>query len=400
MTLRDEARQRLGIPAGNKVLICLDGGGMKGIFTLQLLKRLEMVAGAPCWEWADMLAGTSTGAIIAGLMLSKHNSEEIEAYYMDLVTSVFTRRNLIANRYIFSPAYTKKKYRASLKKIVGDMTLRQACEAAGLDVMITSKDMAAGEETFFSCFENNGYQGFYQNTLLRGVMETTMSAPTYFKPLERFVDGGTTTFNNPVCASVLEAICYGGKGKYRSDQMTVFSFGTTSALRFIDPNHNQHHKGLEIMFWLNYVMDETNKDASEMQVDLLRSGLIQGLDFRRYQASLDRTMLDKIPDRELPPLTGINAKWLGELTNEQINNIDMADVSKFGLMKAIGESVADFICPPAELGVPANQQRGNWFRKDLLNARGSRDELVTAFGAPNAILSHLGSSAWLDEQPA
>lgn len=32
-----------------------------------------------------------------------------------------------------------------------------------------------------------------------------MSAPTYFTPLERFVDGGTTTYNNPSLAAILEA---------------------------------------------------------------------------------------------------------------------------------------------------------------------------------------------------
>ena len=44
-------------------------------------------------------------------------------------------------------------------------------------------------------------------------METTMSAPTYFYPLERFVDGGVTTHNNPSLAAFVEALTYSSPNK-------------------------------------------------------------------------------------------------------------------------------------------------------------------------------------------
>src|SRR6185436_7890669 len=115
---------------------------------------------------------------------------------------------------------------------------------------ITSKDMAAGEETFFTCFNKGGsFIGTYKDVLLRAVMEATMSAPTYFSPFERFVDGGTTTFNNPVMAAVLEALYYDGQKKYKQDELTVFSFGTGTVLRFIDPKDTNNPKGLDSIFW-------------------------------------------------------------------------------------------------------------------------------------------------------
>ena len=78
--------------------------------------------------------------------------------------------------------------------------------------------MTASEETFFSCFKqkDGSFYGTYKDVLLRAVLEATMSAPTYFNPLERFVDGGTTTYNNPVPVSythlrahetVLDLVC-------------------------------------------------------------------------------------------------------------------------------------------------------------------------------------------------
>lgn len=89
----ESALKNLGIPLDNKVILSIDGGGMRGILTIQLLKKLEAIAGSPCYEWCDMVAGTSTGAIIASLMLKKKNAKQIEELYMELVSKVFTKRN-------------------------------------------------------------------------------------------------------------------------------------------------------------------------------------------------------------------------------------------------------------------------------------------------------------------
>ena len=394
-------KQNLGISENNKVIISLDGGGMRGILTLQLLKKLEEVAGAPCHQWCDMVAGTSTGAIISGLILKRKSAAEIESLYMQLVSQVFTKRNFLADRFLNPPKFDKKNYRKLLKQIVGDVTLQQACQdQRGIDMLITSKDMAAGEETFFTCFNKGGsFIGTYKDVLLRAVMEATMSAPTYFLPFERFIDGGTTTFNNPAGAAVLEALRYSGKGKYDDDKLTVFSFGTGTSLRLIKPEDTRDPKGPDVKFWLNYVMDETGKDASDMQTDMLRSKLIPNLDFRRFQISLDETSLGKIPDKDITQIYHTQANSLHQLKNDELAAIDMADVSKFGLMKVIGEAMAEYICPPLEKGKAADQQKGNWYRKDLVVPNTTRDELVTAFGDTPQIAKQLNSVAWVDTQP-
>ena len=66
-------------------------------------------------------------------------------------------------------------------------------------------------------------------------MEATMSAPTYFSPLERFVDGGTTTYNNPTLSAVMEAVHYCPDTKYKLNELTLFSFGTGTSIDFIKP---------------------------------------------------------------------------------------------------------------------------------------------------------------------
>jgi len=399
-TKKQIAHQNLGIAKKNKIILSIDGGGMRGILTIQLLKRLEAIAGSPCYEWCDMVAGTSTGGIIASLILNKKSAQEIEDLYVKLVSRVFTKRNMLANRFYNPPAFDKINYRTLLKEIVGDKTLQDVCKETGLDCVLTSKDMSAGEETFFTCVnKDDNFIGTYKSVLLRGVMEATMSAPTYFTPFERFIDGGTTTFNNPVLAAVLEALEYTGKEKYKSDQLTVFSFGTGTTLRFIAPDKTQDPKGIDALFWLNYVMEETGKDASEMQVDVLRSGLIRGLDFRRYQISFDEETMSKLPNEKIEHIQSLKADWLHSLNNEELGNIDMADVSLFPLMITIGNAMADYICPPDEENLPITERKGNWFRSDFVYSKTGRGTLVTARGDVASIKKHLESKTWIENQP-
>lgn len=400
MISKPEALANLGVPAKNRVLLSIDGGGMRGIFTIQLLKKLEEVAGAPCYVWCDMVAGTSTGAIIAGLLLTKHTALEIEEKYIALVSKVFTKRNLLADRFLNPPKFDKVNYRKYVKEIVGDITLQEACQNSGIDCMFTSKDMTAGEETFFTCFKkpDSTYSGTYKEVLLRAVMEATMSAPTYFSPFERFIDGGTTTYNNPTLAAIMEAVQYSGN-LYDSKKLTVFSFGTGTTLRFIKPTATHDPAGPDSKFWLNYVMDETSKDASEMQIDILRSGLISGLQLRRYQVSFDSTMLLQIPNKDITDIHNIKADSLHELQDDELAEIDMADVTKFPLMKIIGASVAEFICPPAEASLPLSKRKGNWFQEDFITTDTKRGRLVTARGAIDAIRKNLSNANWIDAQP-
>lgn len=266
-TIKQIAHRNLGIREGDKIILSIDGGGMRGILTIQLLKKLEAIAGSPCYEWCDMVAGTSTGAIISSLILKKKNAKEIEKLYVKLVSRVFTKRNFVANRYYNPPAFDKKNYRTLLKEIIGNSTLEDLCKETGVDCVLTSKDMSAGEETFFTCVNNDGnFIGTYKSVLLRGVMEATMSAPTYFSPFERFIDGGTTTFNNPVLAAVLEALEYTGKGKYKSDQLTVFSFGTGTTLRFITPD--KHRIPKELMRYFGSIMSWTKPEKMPVKCKL------------------------------------------------------------------------------------------------------------------------------------
>jgi predicted acylesterase/phospholipase RssA len=100
-----------------------------------------------------MVAGTSTGGIIAGLITTGHKAAEIETMYEKLVTQVFDKR-FLGNRFVNPPAFTKEEYRELLKGIIKDLSLQQACSAYDIDLMITAQDMSAAEETFLPVSNN------------------------------------------------------------------------------------------------------------------------------------------------------------------------------------------------------------------------------------------------------
>lgn len=388
-----EGRRRLAIPEQHRAILCLDGGGIRGIMTLQLLKRLEAVAGAPCHALFDMVAGTSTGGIIAGLIAAGKTALEIEALYSRFVHLVFTDRSFYSSRFVDPPKYTKKHYRAALRDTLADLRLCDASAESGIDVLITSKDVAEGEETYFSCLhdeDKDQYLGTYKDVLLRAVMEATMSAPTFFTPLERFVDGGVTTFNNPSMAAITEAVHYGPKGKYRSDALTVMSFGTGYRCQFVKPAQVPDPPGIDAYFWLQWIMNEAGADASDMQSYFLRSGIVTGLHYRRFQISLDAVAIRKLPNQSLAGDPRTHQQWLYDLSDEDLATIELDDVKHFEVMRAIGAGIVAKLDQIAAEGGPAP------FTADLVDARSKSDLLVTRQGDIDRIRAQMSDPAWLD----
>ncbi len=54
-------------------VLAIDGGGIRGIIPASVLVELERVSGRPIAEMFDIIAGTSTGGILAlGLTVPAH----------------------------------------------------------------------------------------------------------------------------------------------------------------------------------------------------------------------------------------------------------------------------------------------------------------------------------------
>jgi hypothetical protein len=389
LVLQREAFKVLGINPAHKAILCLDGGGIRGIMTIQLLKRIEELTGKACHQIFDMVAGTSTGGIIAGLVASGKTASEIEALYDTFVRRVF-RARIGGHQLLNPPKWTKADYRARLFEELGNKTLAQACEQNQIDLLITSHDVAEGEETFFSYLRGRTEQkNTYGSVPLRTVMEATMSAPTYFFPMERFVDGGVTTFNDPSLAAMMEAVEYGPEANdYQSDQITLMSFGTGCRTQFIEPANTADPPGLDSKFWLTWLMTESGNDSADMQSYLFRARKILRVDYRRFQISLDRKAVELIPDREISAPNVTRARTLHALDNRELSAIEMDNVDYFPVMKAIGQSMAEFIC--------STDSGNNCFMRDLTRPGKRSDWLVTRSGRPEDLKLMLSNPAWID----
>jgi len=73
--------------AGPKRILTIDGGGVRGIVALAFLERIELAVrkqhGVRCLaEHFDLIAGTSTGSIIASLLALGKSVEDIRSLYL------------------------------------------------------------------------------------------------------------------------------------------------------------------------------------------------------------------------------------------------------------------------------------------------------------------------------
>jgi len=72
-------------------ILVLDGGGSKGVYTLGVLKELELKLGKPLCEHFGLIFGTSTGSIIAALIGLGYEVPEIEKLYLDLIPKIMSK---------------------------------------------------------------------------------------------------------------------------------------------------------------------------------------------------------------------------------------------------------------------------------------------------------------------
>lgn len=69
-------------------VLCLDGGGAKGFYTLGVLREIEAMIGCSLHQRFDLIFGTSTGAIIAALLGLGKTVKDISTLYEKYVPTV------------------------------------------------------------------------------------------------------------------------------------------------------------------------------------------------------------------------------------------------------------------------------------------------------------------------
>uniref|UniRef100_A0A8C2Z704 phospholipase A2 n=1 Tax=Cyclopterus lumpus TaxID=8103 RepID=A0A8C2Z704_CYCLU len=216
-------------------LLCLDGGGIKGLVLIQMLIALEREAGRPTRELFDWVAGTSTGGILALAIVHGKSMEYLLCLYFRMKEQVFKG----------SRPYESAPLEDFLQKEFGENTkMTDVCYPR---VMVTSvlADRHPGELHIFRNYDPPSVHReppytttatfkpltIPQEQLVWRAARSSGAAPTYFRPMGRFLDGGLLA-NNPTLDAMSEihqcnkALKAEGRGHQIKKLGIVVSLGT------------------------------------------------------------------------------------------------------------------------------------------------------------------------------
>lgn len=241
-----------------KRILCLDGGGIRGVLTLSYLKKIEEIlknrhkenSDFCLSDYFDLIAGTSTGAIIASALAKRLTVDTVQKKYRELSNKVFKRNFLRWG--ILRSKFNKKELEKALQSedVLGELTTLGSPDImTGLLIMSKRMDTCSPwpltnnpKGTFYSSFEGSIANAVYP---LWKVVRASTAAPHYFKPEQisvatdvvdgvtktvvgDFVDGGVSTSNNPSLQTFMTATLKGFKLNWDmgADKILLISVGT------------------------------------------------------------------------------------------------------------------------------------------------------------------------------
>jgi patatin-like phospholipase/acyl hydrolase len=271
-------------------ILSLDGGGIRGVFTTELLSRLEAVA--PFLAKVDLFAGTSTGGIIALGLAAGLTPDELTSLYLALGPEIFPPSPLgplaILGKLVCAPydnAALKRALMAAFGsrnlRTLGDLRRRVLVPTFDLDSSEGPASRQGGPRTwkpkFFHNFPGPGSDAAAE---IVDVALRTSAAPTYFPTYQGFVDGGVIA-NNPSMVALAQAL-HPATGGQKLEDVSVLSLGTGDRLRFIaGPTHDWGYAQWAVP--LSQLIVEGPMDTARYECEQLL-----GERFWRLDAVLDR----------------------------------------------------------------------------------------------------------------
>jgi patatin-like phospholipase/acyl hydrolase len=206
-------------------ILSLSGGGIRGIFQAVFLRDLAKALGGPLFEHFDIVAGTSTGAILAlGVALDVDLDKAVDLFETegpDIFPEQIQRR---AKNVLCSlgrgPFYDAKVFERALRSMfraAGREALVSDCKT---NILIPTTTLDRYEARIFSNLDRCGTPGGLDGRLFAAdIALASAAAPSFFKSHQpsgldaignvyreerSYVDGGLWA-NNPVLSAVMSA---------------------------------------------------------------------------------------------------------------------------------------------------------------------------------------------------
>jgi uncharacterized protein len=279
-------------------ILSLDGGGIRGIITCVILKYLEErlqkmhQANAKLGDYVDFIAGSSTGALIAGILLfpDEHTGKanysiqkafDLYAQEGEDIFNVSVWQKIINPFGLLNEKISQHNLEKSLLNFFGDLTLKEFIKPC----VITSYDMQNRAVKIFNTLDAvNPMDNFY----VRDICRASTAAPTYFEPAlitsmykQQFalLDGGIYANNPALCALAevkkipFETILRDNSKANYPDAKDLFmvSISTGSVLK---PYAYEKYKDVGRIEWILPVIDmllSANSEAVDYQARKLFS---------------------------------------------------------------------------------------------------------------------------------
>jgi patatin-like phospholipase/acyl hydrolase len=336
-------RDRVDAP-GPKKLLALDGGGVRGVITLEVLGAIEELLRRELQggddfvlaDYFDYVAGTSTGAVIAAGIARGMTVDSLRTLYATRAREMFDRA-FVVTRY-WRNKYDSDRLQALLQEVLGEDTL------FGDETLRTLLMMVLRNATTDSPWPlSNNPRAKYSaedrpdNNLklpLWQLVRASTAAPTFFPPEQIdlpgrsfvFVDGGVTMYNNPAFQLFLMATmdAYRLRWETGEDRMLVVSVGTGHAPKAADRLNPGE---------MNLLYNASSVPAALMAAALHEQDLLCRTFGRcRHGAPIDREVGDLIarpgaPDGGLMPERLFSyLRYNAELTRAGLDRLGLPDV--------------------------------------------------------------------------
>lgn len=273
-------------------ILTIDGGGIRGLVSAiwleALQQRLQAAGKGPLHAHFDLIAGSSTGALIAaGLGIGMQAGQIVELYetfgddvFPGAAERLWSRVTRSFSQGLSAPRYSPKGIERVLKRVFGERTLGSATPRT----MAIAYDTVTRNPLFFKSFKPE-----HADIPLWEVCRAATAAPSYFPAhlatIERrrraLIDGGVVA-NNPTACALAEAVRLNDDASL--DGIVVLSVGTGQTTRPISEREATTWGALE---WAIPIIDVLF-DGSADSVDYIARQLLGDAYYFRLQAPLTR----------------------------------------------------------------------------------------------------------------
>jgi len=265
-------------------ILSIDGGGIRGIYPAHVLRCIEERLQINLFETFDMIAGTSTGSIIAAGVATVAASEIVEMY-IEHGERIFKRKRFLwpnkKQRSMIQPMLNSVYDSDYLGSVLKNVFQEKQLGEIEKPLLLPSTDIGNG------CVHilKSGYSTDFtrdNNVLVKDAVLASCSAPTYFDPhkIDHYLlaDGGLWA-NNPALAAVIDA--QKRLGVIQSD-IQVLSIGTGHSKTMYGTDNSRNWglvNGWRNKEFISFILSLQSQSAMNYLKLQLRPDQIKRIDF-------------------------------------------------------------------------------------------------------------------------